>query len=78
MRMARVNVYLSDELAEQARDANLNVSALTQEALRRELDTRRTDAWLETVAVLSPTDLPSEIVTGAIDGARDDFGRSFE
>ena len=38
MRMARVNVYLPDELASGARDAGLNVSALTQEAVRQALE----------------------------------------
>ncbi len=32
MRMARVNVYVPDELAEKAKVAGLNVSSLTQEA----------------------------------------------
>lgn len=35
--MARVNVYLPDELAAQVREADVNVSALTQEALQTEL-----------------------------------------
>jgi post-segregation antitoxin (ccd killing protein) len=47
MRMARVNVYLPDELATGARSAGLNVSALTQDAVRQALATRQTDAWLD-------------------------------
>lgn len=36
----RISVWLPDELAEQARAAALNVSALTQQAIRRELAMR--------------------------------------
>ena len=35
MRMARVNVYLPDDLAAKARAADLNVSRLTQAAIQR-------------------------------------------
>lgn len=45
--MARVNVYLPDELAAEARLAGLNVSALAQEAIGRELRARRMRAWLD-------------------------------
>lgn len=78
MRMARVNVYLSDDLAAQVRDADVNVSAVTQEALRRELDSRRTDAWLDEVAHLKQIDLPREVVETALDAGRDEFGRPSE
>lgn len=78
MRMARVNVYLPDDLAQQVRDADLNVSAVTQDALRRELELRRTDAWLEAVANLTQIELPQEVVARALDAARDEFGRPSE
>jgi len=76
--MARVNVYLSDDLAAQVRDADVNVSAVTQEALRRELDARRTDSWLEAVARLRPINLESEIVMEALEAGRGEFGRPSE
>lgn len=44
--MARLNVYLPDDLAAQAKDAGLNISAITQEAVRRTLASRSTDSWL--------------------------------
>lgn len=44
--MGRVNVYLPDDLAEQARLAGLNVSRLTQDALRQALRGIRTTTWL--------------------------------
>ena len=49
--MARRNISLPDDLDEQARRAQLNVSAVTQRALADELDRRRRmadlDAWLD-------------------------------
>lgn len=45
--MARLNVYVPDELAERARAANVNVSAVAQVALADELNRRRTNAWLD-------------------------------
>lgn len=48
--MARLNVYLPDELAAEARAAGLNVSAVTQEAVRRSLSARSTDDWLATLS----------------------------
>ncbi|MDQ6745622.1 MAG: type II toxin-antitoxin system CcdA family antitoxin [Actinomycetota bacterium] len=45
--MARVNVYLPDELVQQARAAGLNLSGLTQQALRRALRGRETDRRLD-------------------------------
>lgn len=49
--VARLNVYLPDDLAAEAKEARLNLSALTREAVRRALDERSTDAWLASVAV---------------------------
>jgi post-segregation antitoxin (ccd killing protein) len=45
--MARVNVYLPDDLARAAREAGLNVSAMTQQAISDALARRATEAWLE-------------------------------
>jgi post-segregation antitoxin (ccd killing protein) len=72
--MARVNVYLPDELAEQARAAGLNVSHLTQEALRKELAGRQTSAWLERVQHLRPTGVAHDEVIAALHAARDEMG----
>lgn len=47
--MPRVNIYLPDDLAAAVRAAGINLSALTQEALRRHLAGRTTDAWLATL-----------------------------
>ncbi|MGH7639865.1 MAG: type II toxin-antitoxin system CcdA family antitoxin [Candidatus Dormibacteria bacterium] len=45
--VARVNVYLPEELARAARPARLNLSKLLQEALRDRLAADRLDAWLD-------------------------------
>lgn len=45
--MARLNVYLPDDLAERARAAGLNVSAAAQEAVAAELDRQALREWLD-------------------------------
>lgn len=69
--MARLNVYVPDELAERARARGLNVSALTQAAISAELENSATDAWRG----LEPrsTGARHDDVLGAIDAARDEF-----
>lgn len=47
--MARINVYLPDEMAEVVKSANLNVSALTQNAIRIALAQGSTNNWLATL-----------------------------
>ena len=73
MRMARVNVYLPDQLADEARDAGLNVSNLTQEAVRSALSSMHTGEWLKTVAALPPTGAEHHDVLTAIEGAKDEL-----
>ena len=75
VRMARVNVYLPDDLAREARAAQLNLSGLTQEAVRRALTARRTDAWLDGVLEMKRTDVPVETVLAAVREALDDVER---
>lgn len=70
--MARLNVYVPDELAERARARGLNVSALTQAAISAELENSATDAWLEGLEPRS-TGARRDDVLGAIDAARDEF-----
>jgi post-segregation antitoxin (ccd killing protein) len=72
--MARVNVYLPDELAEEARAAGLNMSQLTQAALRRELAGRRTTAWLGRVRDERPGSVTHEQVLLALDAVRAETG----
>lgn len=71
--MARVNVYLPDELAERASVANLNISALTQAAIAAELQRQSTDAWLASLPG-SAGSVDHDTAMAALDAARDELG----
>ena len=73
MHMARVNVYLPDELAEEVKAADINVSAVSQAALREALAARRMDAWLDEVRRLPPVDIAHADVLAAVAGAKDEI-----
>lgn len=73
--MARISVYLPDELAEETKRADLNVSRLTQAAIRNALKAADTNAWLDRVGDLDETGVTHESVIAAVAAARDDFGR---
>lgn len=70
MRMARVNVYLPDELARQARAAGLSVSRVAQEALCERLALSETDRWLDQLERLPQVEVSHLRVLEAIDEAR--------
>jgi post-segregation antitoxin (ccd killing protein) len=74
MHMARVNVYLPDELAERARAAGVNISGITQEAIRHALASIETDRWLDRLEALPAREVAHERVICALDEARDEFG----
>lgn len=71
--MARLNVYVPDDLAKRAKALGLNISALTQAAIAAELENSATDAWLERLEA-SSTGARHDDVIAAIDAARDEFG----
>lgn len=73
MRMARVNVYLPDDLAAQAKAAGLNVSSLTQQALRSALAANRVDEWLDEVTALPPLQITRDAIAQAVDAAKNEF-----
>jgi post-segregation antitoxin (ccd killing protein) len=72
--MARVNIYLPDDLAERARSAGVNVSGVAQEAIRGTLASIEADVWLDRLERSPHTDLAHEAVITAMDEARDEFG----
>jgi post-segregation antitoxin (ccd killing protein) len=74
MRMARVNIYLPDELAERARAAGLNVSGVTQNALREALAADETDRWLDGLDRLARVDIAHDRVMDAVEAAREELG----
>jgi post-segregation antitoxin (ccd killing protein) len=73
MRMARVNVYLPDDLAAEAKSAGLNVSNLTQDALRTALAARRVDTWLDDVVAMRPLRVSHRAVSAAVAAAKDEL-----
>lgn len=73
MCMARVNVYLPDDLAETARATGLNVSRLTQEAIRQAVDAQALDRWLEQAASLPQPGIDRETVEQAMAAAKDEL-----
>jgi post-segregation antitoxin (ccd killing protein) len=72
MRMARVNVYIPDELADQAKGAGLNVSALTQSAISLALAAKSTDAWLDSLAASASSGVTHADALAALDAERDE------
>lgn len=70
--MARLNVYVPDDLAERARAHGLNVSALTQAAIKAELENSATEAWLDRLEPRS-TGARHGDVLAALDAAREEF-----
>jgi len=73
MRMARINVYVPDDLADAARSAELNVSAITQDAIRTVLSVKSTAVWLDSLGSLEPVDVASDAGRRALDEARDEL-----
>jgi post-segregation antitoxin (ccd killing protein) len=78
MRMARVNVYLPDALAQQARAAGLNISKVTQAALSNTLAHGETDRWLDRLERSPRADVSHQSVMKAIDEARTELGEPGE
>ena len=72
VRMARVNVYVPDNLAEEARRAGLNISSLTQAAIKATLSGQSTDAWLRTLRPVPRHTVTHEAVISALDSVRDE------
>ena len=73
MRMARVNVYLPDDLAARAKQAQLNVSAITQDAIRSTLAASATDAWLAGLTALDRPDIDHDTVARSLAEAKDEL-----
>lgn len=71
--MARLNVYVPDELAERARAHGLNVSALTQAAIESALRRTATRTWLSELPRIAHP-VPHDAGIDALDAARDKFG----
>lgn len=70
--MARVNVYLPDDLAAQAKAAGLNLSSMTQEAVRQALAQHSTDAWLDELTHPG-RQVHHDVAMAALDTSRDEL-----
>lgn len=73
MRVARVNVYLPDQLARDAKAAGLNISGLTQAALRGALSADRGREWFEDLKRLPPSGVSHNAVLAALAEAKDEL-----
>lgn len=71
--MARVNVYLPDDLAARVRAAGVNVSAVTRSALESELGRNAASGWLARAAELPALGVGHEQVLEALAAARDEL-----
>jgi post-segregation antitoxin (ccd killing protein) len=76
--MARLNIYVPDDLAAEVKAAGLNVSQVAQDALRRRLQVRKTNEWVAAVSALPASDVTVDQVTDAVDEAREEAGRHAE
>jgi post-segregation antitoxin (ccd killing protein) len=70
--MSRVNVYIPDGLADEAKKAGLNVSAITQKAIAAALAEQSTDAWLASLAGRPRPKISHQAVLEALDAGRDE------
>ena len=73
MRMSRVNVYLPDDLAEEARKAGLNISSLTQEAIRSSLTAQALRQWQQQISDLPSPGVSHATVIDAVNAAKDEL-----
>lgn len=77
--MARVNIYLPDDLARRAREAGLNVSGIAQEALEQQLRVHALGAWLAELRdrpALDDAPLRNDELMEIMDEVRAELGRA--
>lgn len=68
-----MNVYLPDDLADRARAARLNVSAVTRAAIEAQLAVNAVSDWLARVAAMPSIPVEHRDVLAAVGAARDEF-----
>lgn len=71
--MARITVYVPDHLAEAAKEAGLDISRLTQDAIGSTLDARQLDSWQQRVAELPSTRVGHRAVIDAVSAAKEEL-----
>lgn len=70
--MPKVSVYLSDDLYRAAREHDLPISSLAQQALTDALATRRTDDWVARMRARAPRASAID-VSSAVAAAKDEL-----
>lgn len=73
MSMSR-NVYLPDDLAGEAKKAGLNISSLTQDAIRSALSAQKLTLWQQQVSELGPPGISHESVIEAVSRPKGNSG----
>lgn len=77
--MARVNIYLPDDLARRAREAGLNVSGVAQEAIESQLKIGAVNDWLASIRARPPMEgarLSNAELMEIMDEVREEMGRA--
>lgn len=77
--MARVNIYLPDDLAGRAREAGLDVSGVAQAAIEEELRARDLKTWLAEVRARPPlagSGITHDELMEIMDEVREEMGRA--
>ena len=72
--MAVVNLHIPDDLVEQARAADLDISRLARDAIRRALESHAVNEWLDDLASLPSLGIDPAVVKEAVRSAKDEFG----
>ncbi len=71
--MPHVTVYPPEDLAKAAKEAGLNLSNLTQEAIRSSLAARKLERWQKQVSELPSLGIGHAKVLDAVKSAKDDL-----
>jgi len=66
-------IFRPDDLAEVARQSGLNLSLLTQEAIRRAINARGLERWLDEAGALPPTGIDLTTIRNAVSEAKDEL-----
>jgi len=70
--MAHIDIYLPDDLVTEAKAHGLNLSGLTQDALRSAIAASRVDECLDDVAAMRSLGIADVDVAAAMEEARDE------
>lgn len=72
--MPKVSVYLPDDLYREARERNLPLSALTQDAVERAIRTAGLSEWIADMRTVPRRTSSQTSISDVMDDVRGDFG----